>query len=73
MAELPEMGTFAFVVVSALRAKQLARGCVPRVEARSNTARTSQAEVAAGMVSAIDGTTAADAPAVDTRRGDDQP
>ncbi|MGE0815700.1 MAG: hypothetical protein AB7O28_17125 [Vicinamibacterales bacterium] len=70
MSELPEMGTFAFVVVSALRAKQLARGCVPRVAARSNTARTSQAEVAAGMVSAVESTSAADAPPAYARQDD---
>lgn len=47
-------GTFAFVVLSALRAKQLARGCVPRVAVRPTKARTAQAEVAAGLIDALE-------------------
>lgn len=46
-------GTFAFVVLSALRAKQLARGCVPKVAVRPTKARTAQAEVAAGLIDAF--------------------
>lgn len=47
-------GTFAFVVLSALRAKQLARGCVPKVAVRPTKARTAQAEVAAGLIDVLE-------------------
>ena len=44
---------FEFVVVSALRAAQLMKGCTPRVPAGYKPIVTAQLEVAAGMVSKI--------------------
>ncbi len=41
---------FEFVVVSALRAAQLMRGCTPRVESTQKIIMTAQLEVAAGKV-----------------------
>ena len=47
------MNTFEFVVLSALRAAQLQRGCTPRVEQSPKKAVTAQHEVAAGKVLAV--------------------
>jgi DNA-directed RNA polymerase subunit K/omega len=44
---------FEFVVVSGLRAAQLMRGSVPRVEIAHKVITTAQLEVAAGLVSRI--------------------
>jgi len=44
------MNTFEFVILSALRAAQLQRGCTPRVERSAKTAVTAQNEVAQGKV-----------------------
>lgn len=44
------MGAFEFVVVSALRATQLARGCQPKVDGDHSTAVFAQREVAEGKV-----------------------
>lgn len=44
---------FEFVVVSGLRAAQLMRGSVPRVERAHKVITTAQLEVAAGLVSRI--------------------
>jgi DNA-directed RNA polymerase subunit K/omega len=41
---------FEFVVVSALRAAQLMRGCTPRVDDPGKPITTAQMEVAAGKV-----------------------
>jgi DNA-directed RNA polymerase subunit K/omega len=41
-----DMNAFEFVVVSALRAAQLQRGCTPRVEQSPKLAVTAQHEVA---------------------------
>ena len=41
-----DIGAFEFSVLSALRAEQLARGCVPRVERSAKLAVTAQREVA---------------------------
>jgi DNA-directed RNA polymerase subunit K/omega len=41
---------FEFVVVSSLRAAQLMRGCVPRVERAHKVITTAQIEVATGKV-----------------------
>jgi len=41
-----DMNAFEFVVLSALRAAQLQRGCTPRVEQSPKTAVTAQHEVA---------------------------
>jgi len=47
---------FEFVVVSALRAAQLMRGCTPRVAVGSKHITTAQLEVAAGKVAKISDT-----------------
>ena len=47
------MNRFEFVVLSALRAAQLQRGCLPRVEQSLKKAVTAQQEVAEGKVVAM--------------------
>jgi DNA-directed RNA polymerase subunit K/omega len=47
------MNTFEFVVLSALRAAQLQRGCLPLVEPSPKKAVTAQHEVADGKVLAV--------------------
>jgi DNA-directed RNA polymerase subunit K/omega len=44
---------FEFVVVSGLRAAQLMRGCIPRVERAHKVITTAQIEVAPGKVARI--------------------
>jgi DNA-directed RNA polymerase subunit K/omega len=54
---------FEFVAVASARAKQLMKGCVPRVEAPQQSgkaARTAQREVMAGLVKKVE-----DAPAAE--------
>ena len=47
-------GAFEFVVVSTLRAAQLMRGCIPRVEVgRHKATIVAQREVASGQVSKV--------------------
>lgn len=46
------VNAFEFVVVAALRAKQLMRGCTPRVPASVKAVITAQHEVAEGKVTA---------------------
>jgi len=49
--KLPEgMGKFEFVVLAKLRAAQLMRGCIPRVEGGHKHTVTAQQEVAEGKV-----------------------
>jgi DNA-directed RNA polymerase subunit K/omega len=48
-----EVNAFEFVVLSALRAAQLQRGCTPRVEQSPKLAVTAQHEVAEGKVLAV--------------------
>jgi DNA-directed RNA polymerase subunit K/omega len=48
-----DMGAFEFIVLAALRASQLVRGCVPRVEGEHKPAVTARMEVAAGKVTAL--------------------
>ena len=49
------IGQFEFVAIAALRAVQLSRGCLARVEGDHNTAVMAQREVAEGKVTrAID-------------------
>jgi hypothetical protein len=59
------IGAFQFAVLASLRAAQLCRGCVPRIEAGHCVAVTAQMEVAGGTVTAHDPGTATetDAPA----------
>jgi hypothetical protein len=45
-----EMNAFEFVVLSALRAVQLRRGCIPRVAESAKVGVTAQHEVAEGKV-----------------------
>ncbi len=47
------MNAFEFVVVSALRAAQLQRGCTPRVEHSPKISVTAQQEVAERKVQAV--------------------
>jgi len=47
------IGTFEFAVVAALRAEQLRRGCVPRVEAHHKFVVTAQLEVIAGKIARV--------------------
>ena len=51
---------FEFVVVSALRAAQLMRGCVPRVAIAYKHITTAQLEVAAGKVAKVSEPSASD-------------
>jgi DNA-directed RNA polymerase subunit K/omega len=48
-----QIGAFEFAVVAALRAKQLSRGCVPRIEAHHKVAVTAQLEVIAGKIARV--------------------
>jgi len=45
-----EMGKFEFVRVASLRAKQLIRGCTPRVTASLKLTTTARREVAEGKI-----------------------
>ena len=44
------IGAFEFAVLASLRAKQLTRGCVPRVESSHKVAVTAQLEIMVGKV-----------------------
>jgi DNA-directed RNA polymerase subunit K/omega len=51
MVKRPDsINKFEFAVVSSLRAAQLMRGCVPRVDTTQKMIMTAQLEVAAGKV-----------------------
>lgn len=52
------MNAYEFVAVSALRAKQLLAGCMPRIEGDHSAATMAQMEVAAGRVARGDDTNA---------------
>jgi DNA-directed RNA polymerase subunit K/omega len=56
-----DMNAFEFIVMAALRAAQLHRGCTPRVEQSAKAAVTAQREVAERKVLAL---TAAARPAL---------
>ena len=45
-----ELSVFEFVILSGLRAAQLMRGCIPRVEGSHKVIMTAQMEVASGKV-----------------------
>jgi DNA-directed RNA polymerase subunit K/omega len=60
-----DMNAFEFVVLSALRAAQLQRGCTPRVEQSAKTAVTAQHEVSEHKVLAVRAADGANAPATD--------
>jgi DNA-directed RNA polymerase subunit K/omega len=58
MIQRPEgLGAFEFVVLATLRAAQLMRGCIPKVEGVHKAAVTAQVEVAAGKIINIRDTT----------------
>jgi hypothetical protein len=44
------VGAFEFVILSSLRAAQLMRGCIPRVDGGHKMTVTAQLEVSRGMV-----------------------
>ena len=46
------IGAFEFVVLAKLRAAQLLRGCLPKVDGAHRAAVTAQLEVSAGRVAA---------------------
>ena len=45
-----DIGKFQFVVLSSLRAAQLLRGCVPKVDGGHKRTVTAQLEISLGMV-----------------------
>jgi hypothetical protein len=45
-----DIGRFQFVVLSSLRAAQLLRGCVPRIDGGHKRTVTAQLEISLGMV-----------------------
>ena len=54
------MNKFEYVVVSGARAKQLLKGCTPKVEAQHKPARTAMKEVKQRKIEKVDTSTAAD-------------
>jgi DNA-directed RNA polymerase subunit K/omega len=64
----PEIGAFHFVVLATLRAKQLMRGCVPRVSGSHKKTTLAKIEVAGGQISGeLDAASAAADPALARR------
>jgi DNA-directed RNA polymerase omega subunit len=53
--------SFEFVTIAAARARQLLRGCLPKVEGSPKPARRALQEVAAGLISKAETDTAATA------------
>lgn len=49
----PGVGAFEFVILAALRAEQLIRGCTPRIDGGHKPIMTAQFEVAEGKVAGI--------------------
>lgn len=48
------IGAFQFVVVASLRAAQLTRGCIPRVDGLHKVTVTAQLEVSEGRIAAVE-------------------
>lgn len=48
------IGAFQFVVVASLRAAQLTRGCLPRVDGLHKVTVTAQLEVSEGRITAVE-------------------
>jgi DNA-directed RNA polymerase subunit K/omega len=48
------VGAFQFVVLAALRAAQLTRGCIPRVDGTHKATVTAQFEIAQGKVTQME-------------------
>lgn len=46
--------SFEFVTLASQRAKQLLKGCTPKVEGEQKAVKTAQKEVAAGVVRKVD-------------------
>lgn len=59
MTEIPKINNpesrFEFVSIASARAHQLLRGCLPKVEGSMQPARRAQQEVAAGLVTRVEG------------------
>ena len=53
------LNAYEFVVVAALRAKQLLAGCTPRLAGDHNAPTMAQMEVASGCIPRVDPATAA--------------
>jgi DNA-directed RNA polymerase subunit K/omega len=49
----PGINAFEYVIISALRAAQLMRGCTPRVVAADKAVVTARREVAQGLVTRL--------------------
>jgi DNA-directed RNA polymerase subunit K/omega len=56
------IGAFQFVVVASLRAAQLTRGCLPRVDGLHKVTVTAQLEVSEGRITAVEIPPAVDVP-----------
>jgi DNA-directed RNA polymerase subunit K/omega len=52
--------SFEFVTIASARARQLLKGCVPKVEGSPKPARRALQEVAAGTIARLDDTPAAE-------------
>jgi DNA-directed RNA polymerase subunit K/omega len=49
-----DVGRFEFVVLAALRAAQLLRGCPPKIDVEHKATITAQLEVSSGKVARLD-------------------
>jgi DNA-directed RNA polymerase subunit K/omega len=49
-----ETGRFEFVVLAALRAAQLLRGCPPRIEVEHKATTIAQLEISSGVVARLE-------------------
>jgi DNA-directed RNA polymerase subunit K/omega len=49
-----DIGRFEFVVLSALRAAQLLRGCPPKIDVEHKVTTTAQLEISSGAVTRLD-------------------
>lgn len=56
------IGAFQFVVVASLRAAQLTRGCLPKVDGLHKVTVTAQLEVSEGRIAALDARPVIDVP-----------
>jgi len=56
------IGAFQFVVVASLRAAQLTRGCIPRVDGLHKVTVTAQLEVSEGRIAAVEDPPTVDVP-----------
>jgi len=49
-----DIGAFQFVVVASLRAAQLTRGCIPKIDGPHKVTVTAQLEVSRRFIEAVD-------------------